>query len=100
MAIEEVLDERQKTHGSFHQHATIAQELKQVCRGKPEASPYPRWNALDNEYKEALDMILHKIARILAGDPNWVDHWTDIEGYAALGRKLAEKKGANDENLA
>ena len=29
-------------------------------------------------------MIVHKIARILAGDPNHADHWHDIAGYAIL----------------
>lgn len=87
--IEETLKERQKTHGSFAQHATIAQELKQVCRGKPGAGPFPRWTALPAEYKEAIDMILNKVARILAGDPDFPDHWHDIGGYASLGEKRA-----------
>ena len=29
-------------------------------------------------------MILHKLARILNGDPNYVDSWHDIAGYAIL----------------
>jgi hypothetical protein len=29
-------------------------------------------------------MILHKIARIVNGDPNWSDSWRDIAGYATL----------------
>jgi len=33
---------------------------------------------------EALDMIFSKIARILNGDPNHLDSWTDIAGYATL----------------
>ena len=32
-------------------------------------------------------MILHKISRIVNGDPNYKDSWTDIIGYA----KLVEK---------
>jgi hypothetical protein len=31
-----------------------------------------------------LEMIAHKIARILSGDPNHRDHWEDIAGYAEL----------------
>jgi hypothetical protein len=34
--------------------------------------------------REALDMILHKIARIVNGNPNETDHWHDIAGYATL----------------
>ena len=33
---------------------------------------------------EALDMICHKIARIINGDPNHLDSWQDIAGYARL----------------
>jgi hypothetical protein len=34
--------------------------------------------------RESLDMIAHKIARILNGNPNVHDHWHDIAGYATL----------------
>lgn len=30
------------------------------------------------------EMIAHKIARILNGDPNYADNWHDIAGYATL----------------
>ena len=40
--------------------------------------------ALDADQWEALDMILHKIARIANGDPNYADSWIDIAGYAKL----------------
>ena len=33
---------------------------------------------------EALEMIVHKIGRIVNGNPDKVDHWTDIAGYAKL----------------
>jgi hypothetical protein len=33
---------------------------------------------------EALEMIVHKIGRIVNGNPNKVDHWVDIAGYAKL----------------
>lgn len=29
-------------------------------------------------------MIVHKIGRILNGDPNYADSWHDIAGYATL----------------
>jgi hypothetical protein len=34
--------------------------------------------------RESLDMIQHKISRILNGDPNIVDSWADIAGYAHI----------------
>ncbi len=36
-------------------------------------------------------MIAHKIASILAGDPNEIDHWRDIAGYATLIVKELER---------
>ena len=74
----DVLAERQKTHGEFTSHAVISQDLKRVMH---ERKP---WRELSPEKQEALDMIQHKIARILNGDPNTLDHWTDICGYAQL----------------
>ena len=39
---------------------------------------------LDADQVEALDMIATKIARILNGNPDHVDSWIDIAGYATL----------------
>lgn len=74
--IDALLDEREKTHGDYAVHAQITQKLKNVIACH-EAS-------LNNMQKEALDMIAHKIGRILAGNPNFKDHWDDIAGYARL----------------
>lgn len=43
-----------------------------------------QWNSLNAPMRESLDMILHKISRILSGDPCTKDHWADIAGYARL----------------
>ena len=42
------------------------------------------WPDLSPSQAESLDMIAHKIGRILAGDPFVKDHWADIAGYAEL----------------
>jgi hypothetical protein len=34
--------------------------------------------------REALEIDAHKIGRILAGDPDFRDHWLDRAGYATL----------------
>jgi hypothetical protein len=31
-----------------------------------------------------MEMICHKMARIMNGDPNYSDSWHDIAGYAKL----------------
>lgn len=85
--LSDLLKGRKMTHGDFTDHARIAQNLKDVMR--IEAS----WNSLRATQKEALEMIQHKIARILAGDPDFEDHYADIEGYARITRERLPKPG-------
>lgn len=73
-----LLEERQKTHGDFIDHASISQALKSVIKRSV------NWKDLVPTKRESLEMICHKIARILNGDSNHIDHWLDIEGYAQL----------------
>ena len=75
---EELLEERGKTHGDFTTNAIITQSIKK-CYGVVGG-----YDGLNSPQKEALDMIAHKIGRIIAGDPNVKDHWDDIAGYAKL----------------
>lgn len=76
--IDETLKERGAKYGEFADHARIAQELKLTMRKQMV------WQSMLPMHKEALDMIAHKIARILNGDPNFHDSWHDIVGYAKL----------------
>jgi hypothetical protein len=39
---------------------------------------------LDYDQKEALEMVAHKLGRIVNGDPNYLDSWVDIIGYTQL----------------
>jgi len=79
MNIHDILTEREKTHGSFKSHAKLSHALKSAMRSHERA-----WDELYPYQKEALDMIQHKIARILNGNPHDADHWVDISGYATL----------------
>jgi hypothetical protein len=75
---DEILAQRGKTHGDYSDHALVTQNLKsQMQLGK-------NWDDLNPEQKEALEMIQHKVGRILSGNPNFRDHWDDIAGYARL----------------
>jgi hypothetical protein len=80
MDTKELLAERGKTHGDFGTHALITQELKGVMVEQGAQN----WKSLSDVQKEALEMIQHKIGRILAGNPDHKDHWDDIVGYAKL----------------
>lgn len=73
-----VANEREATHGHYADSAELAQKLKKLVRENRDAW---RRTAAQNE---ALDMILFKVARIVTGDPNHVDHWRDVAGYAEL----------------
>lgn len=64
---------------NFEYMSKASQELKGCL--------IPVRGELPDTHLEALDMICHKIARILAGDPNEPDHWHDIAGYATLVEK-------------
>lgn len=79
-AIHAILNERGKRYGEFTGHAQITQALKDCMTGCTNS----KWRQLSDDKKEALEMIAHKIGRILNGDPNYKDHWVDIAGYATL----------------
>lgn len=72
----EILNQRESTHGDYSHTSAIAQDLKSIVRGNS--------NGLNNRQAESLDLICTKIARILSGDPNCKDSWDDIAGYANL----------------
>lgn len=77
-AMASLLQDRRQTHGAFTDHARLTQGLKRTMHlGK-------NWDTIPEDMKEALEMIQHKIGRILSGDPACQDHWADIEGYARL----------------
>lgn len=75
-----VLAERGSRYGKFTGHAALTQELKQVITRHANRLG----KDLDPDQQEALDMICHKIGRIVNGDPNYADSWVDIAGYAKL----------------
>lgn len=75
---DQLITERGSRYGKFKDGADIMQSLKDVMRD------VDGWNNLTASQKEALDMIQHKIGRILNGDPTYDDSWKDIAGYATL----------------
>ena len=76
--IDKTLEERGSRYGVFEGHARITQSMKASMVDSP------RWEELKDDQKEALEMVVHKIGRILNGDPNYIDSWTDIIGYTRL----------------
>src|SRR5512144_268419 len=78
--IDQTLNDRGKHYGSFVGYAKVTQELKKVIAVALSAKN----KVLADDQQEALDMIVHKIGRIVNGDPNYADSWVDIAGYAKL----------------
>lgn len=76
--IEEVLNQRQSTYGSFAKNAEVSQMLKYFM------TQGTNYKQMPVAHREALEMIVHKIARIVNGDPNYIDNWIDICGYSQL----------------
>ena len=78
MSVTDTLTERGKRYGKFKDHAQVTQLIKGAMfshRSKLQFAP---------DQVEALEMIAHKIGRILNGDPDYADSWHDIAGYAQL----------------
>lgn len=84
--IDSTLNERGNRYGEFVGHANVTQNLKRAM------GQHPGWHDLKNDQREALEMVAHKIGRILNGDPNYIDSWHDIIGYVRLVEQRLERE--------
>ena len=78
MNIDKTLETRGNNYGNFADNAMITQNIKTAMRDSQ------NWAILDEDKKECLEMVAHKIGRILNGDPDYHDSWLDIIGYVTL----------------
>jgi hypothetical protein len=78
--VDATLDARALDYGKFIEGAEVMQMLKRVVQN----ALSNRDKTLAHDQAEAMDMIIHKIGRIINGNPDVVDHWLDIAGYAQL----------------
>ena len=76
--VDNTVTQRGERYGLFADGAVIMQDLKTVMRATP------GWERLTPSQREALEMIQHKIGRVLNGDPTYDDSWRDISGYSTL----------------
>lgn len=92
--VNDILEQRGSRYGDFKTHADITQTLKAV------KNLYVKTlnKDLNPSQNESLDMIFHKIGRIINGDPNYADSWVDIAGYAQLVVNQLEGKKDNGES--
>ena len=78
--LDDIIEQRTKHYGQFEGIAEISTDLKERVRHHI----YERDAKLRPDQWEALDMICHKMARIINGDPDYIDSWDDIAGYSKL----------------
>lgn len=76
--VEAILEQRGEEYGEYSDIASVAQGLKINARAAV------GYNRLSYDQAEAVDMVLHKLARILNGNPNHRDSWQDMIGYLKL----------------
>ena len=87
--IDQILSDREQTHGLYREVAGYAQAIKTLMRSSR------NWERLDVAQAQALEVIADKVARILCGDPSFPDHWQDGAGYFELVvRDLAQAQDA------
>ena len=79
--LEEILEEREKTHGEFATFSKAYCEFLVVLNSHMDPDTFPV------EAYAALCSIFGKVSRIVAGNPRFADHWDDIAGYATLASK-------------
>lgn len=86
--IADTLAERGKRYGTFMTNASCAQAIKRAIW------EHCAWHELQPDQQEALELICTKISRCVTGDPNHIDNWHDIAGYATL----VEQRLRKDQN--
>jgi len=78
--VDDVLNARGETYGKFIEGAEIMQMTKRLLHNYIKQ----RGTTLAFDQLEAIDMVIHKLGRIINGNPDHIDNWVDIAGYATL----------------
>lgn len=78
MSINKTLEQRGSRYGKFKDVAATTYALQEILR---DAKNHEH---MTDDQVIALDMICNKMARIVNGDPSYIDNWHDISGYATL----------------
>ena len=79
---------RDEQHGGMEAVGCVSQSVKESMRLSR------NWELLSPGEKEALDIVAHKIGRVLSGDnPHDPEHWRDIAGYAVAARRADPPAG-------
>lgn len=79
-----VLSQRGSRYGRFIYVSAVYAKIREAMyfNGTDRYSP---------SQLHAIDAIAMKMARIATGDPNYLDNWVDIQGYAKLEQDILEE---------
>lgn len=77
-SLADTLTARGSRYGDFTGQAALTQSVLDIWMAAP------GWQKLDPVKRSALFYLADKVARALNGDPEYVDNWHDIAGYAKL----------------
>ena len=84
-----LLKERGTRYGDYLQQTII---IENIMAQVYEAGYGQAYRELQPDQKDAIRMIVVKLSRILNGDPNYLDNWQDIAGYATLVAERLERE--------
>ena len=86
IGIGKTLKKRNDNYGSFKEFSDTCQAFKQLLNSSKNFKDHPA------HVREGLEMICHKITRIINGKHDYLDSWVDIEGYARVTREAIQKE--------
>jgi hypothetical protein len=78
--ISETIKERGNRYGNYLQQTRISDALSRAVTDSSGNAVFE----METDQRDAISMIIVKLSRILNGDPDYIDNWTDIAGYAKL----------------
>ena len=94
MSINKTLEQRGERYGKFKDVAATTYALQEILRNAK------NHKHMTDDQVIALDMICNKMARIVNGDPNYIDNWRDVSGYSLLiVNELLVTDGATDVDV-
>lgn len=85
--LQSVLNERGAEYGDF-------EDISSLCQTFKETIALASYN-LEPFHREALEQIVHKMSRILNGNPDHMDSWFDIAGYAQCVMNILTRRQDN-----
>lgn len=93
--ITEITKKRSSVYGPFLHNAIVAQAIKNALRGIPDPDNEGiLYDHLPADIREGLELMALKMSRIVTGDPEYLDNWDDIAGYAkCVGDRIRKKQG-------